>query len=165
MSLGGTLQVVLLAPFTPTVGASFDILDWSDLSGEFSSLMLPALSGGLTWDASQRYASGVLSVAPPAAGDFDEDVDVDADDLARWNLGFGTLAAATHLQGDANADGAVEGADFMVWQRQLGTSVGVLQTTAVPEQESSLLLLPATAGAIAIVRRQRAKEVSVLIHT
>ena len=38
LSLGGALDVVLINGFTPAVGNSFNLLDWSTLSGHFSSL-------------------------------------------------------------------------------------------------------------------------------
>ncbi len=77
----------------------------------------------------------VLRVAPlPKPSDFDEDGDVDGNDLAIWTSGFGIVSGATHLQGDADADQDVDGADFLAWQRQVeddpqATSSGA----AVPE--------------------------------
>ena len=47
MSLAGTLKVSLIGGFSPTLGDSFDILDWGTLSGTFSTLQLPAR--GITW--------------------------------------------------------------------------------------------------------------------
>jgi glucose/arabinose dehydrogenase len=73
------------------------------------------------------------------AGDFEGDADVDGDDLAIWNTGFGTEIGATRTSGDANADGAVDGADFLLWQQNLGWSalnVGS-PTTGVPEPASA----------------------------
>ena len=43
---------------------------------------------------------------------------------ANWLEGFGTTAGATHLQGDADADLDADGADFLVWQRQVSGGVG-----------------------------------------
>src|SRR5262249_8719713 len=74
MSLDGTLQVTLSSGFTPSVGASFDILNWGILSGTFSSIQLPSLVAGLSWNTSQLYTSGVLFVTGPGfelPGDFD----------------------------------------------------------------------------------------------
>jgi hypothetical protein len=62
VSLAGTLQISLINGFTPTLGDSFDILDWGTLSGTFSTLQLPALGNNLAWDTSQLYTSGVISV-------------------------------------------------------------------------------------------------------
>jgi hypothetical protein len=44
---------------------------------------------------------------------------VNATDLAAWGAGFGRLTAAAVGQGDANHDGAVDGADLLAWQRRL----------------------------------------------
>ncbi len=59
---GGTLNVLLINGFTPSLGDSFDILDWGTLSGTFSTLQLPALDGSLGWDTSQLYTTGTLAV-------------------------------------------------------------------------------------------------------
>jgi len=62
------------------------------------------------------------------AADFDEDSDVDGQDLADWQGGLGMLNPG-HMDGDADLDGDVEGIDFLTWQRQfeppaLATSLG-----------------------------------------
>src|SRR5205085_7866364 len=50
LSLDGTLQISLINNFHPALGNSFDILDWGSLTGTFSTLELPTLSGGpLSW--------------------------------------------------------------------------------------------------------------------
>ncbi len=77
----------------------------------------------------QNYGSNIglamyeayVQVANPLSGDFDEDGDVDAGDLAAWQLGAGMTTDAEHWQGDADADGDVDGDDFLVWQQQLGS--------------------------------------------
>lgn len=47
--------------------------------------------------------------------DFDDDGDVDGDDLTIWKGNVGPTAAA-----DANADGITDGADFLAWQGEFG---------------------------------------------
>jgi hypothetical protein len=65
------------------------------------------------------------------AADFDEDAAVDAADLTtRWRANFGLSTDATHTQGNADGDGDVDGADFLAWQRQVGT---VAAAAVVPE--------------------------------
>jgi hypothetical protein len=59
---GGTLDVIFLDGFAAGSGDTFDILDFASLSGAFSALDLPALGGGLYWDSSNLYTTGVLSV-------------------------------------------------------------------------------------------------------
>ncbi len=76
-------------------------------------------------------------VNPLADADFDNDDDVDADDLALWQMAFG--GPATAITGDANGDGAADGGDFLIWQRQF-TGPPMLGASQVPEPLSITLL-------------------------
>ncbi len=82
---------------------------------------------------------GLIGPSPYSA-DFDNDVDVDSNDLATWLNAFGVGNL-----GDADGDGDSDGLDFLAWQRQFGSGVGAVlsPTAAVPEPTSatSLLLL------------------------
>lgn len=62
-TLGGALDVVLQNGFFPQVGQSFDLFDASAVSGAFSQVTLPTLSGDLTWNTSQLN-TGIISVVP-----------------------------------------------------------------------------------------------------
>jgi len=62
--LQGTLSLVLLDGFQPSVGDSFDILEFGSLSGGFERIDLPALAGGLSWELGQLYESGTVTVMP-----------------------------------------------------------------------------------------------------
>ena len=135
------LEVSLINGFTPSIGQSFDILNWGSLSGEFSSLSLPTLAGA-AWDTSQLYVNGTLKVvAPTINGDFDGNGFVDSNDLNGWKSGFGKTTGATKAQGDADGDGDVDGADFMAWQRGLGQPTASVATEAVPEPSGLLIAL------------------------
>jgi hypothetical protein len=152
LAAGGTLRLSLPTGFAPVAGQSFNLLDFGSVAGSFAALDLPALNG-LFWDASQLYSTGVLSVAAPLAADFDLDGDVDATDLATWKAGFG-LTAAQRGQGDANGDNLVNGADYLLLQRQLGSNFHAPsgEIRAVPEPEGALLAMVAAA---AFKRRRR----------
>jgi hypothetical protein len=76
----------------------------------------------------------------PMAGDFNADGSFDAADLARWSAGAGMTEGATHWNGDADGDADVDGADFLTWQRQVGsTTLTAAATEAVPEPATLLM--------------------------
>jgi hypothetical protein len=62
-TLGGTLDVGEINGFVPQLGNTFDLLAGS-VSGTFSEVNLPVLGPGLTWDSSQLFFSGAISVVP-----------------------------------------------------------------------------------------------------
>lgn len=78
---------------------------------------------------------GLIGPSPYSA-DFDNDIDVDSADLATWLSAFGLSDLA-----DADGDGDSDGSDFLEWQRQFGSGVGVVSSsTAVPEPTSACSL-------------------------
>jgi hypothetical protein len=99
--------------------------------------------------------TGVVQPAGGFSGDFDEDGNVDGDDLTNWKGGFGTSGSAIHIQGDADGDHDVDGDDFLVWQRQLGSAASVAATRAVPEPATMFLLV---SGVLVISSRRRVAE-------
>jgi hypothetical protein len=132
VALAGTLQVSLINGFTASAGMSFDILDWGSLSGTFSTVQLPALAGGLGWDTSQLYTTGVLSVILP--GDFNADGKVDAADYVTWRKGLGT----TNTQ-----------SDYDIWRAHFGqppsSGAGATVSVTVPEPATVVQLCLAAA--------------------
>ena len=94
----------------------------------------PIWRPGLTWEA-----------------DFDEDEDVDVDDLALWRNFVGMTTTAAHVHGDADHDRDVDGDDFLTWQRQLGR-VGVPPIAGLPEPGSWQLAAAGIALAATRVR-------------
>jgi len=148
-SLAGTLAVTLIGGFTPQAGETFDILTGSTPSGNFDTLELPSLTGALTWDTSQLYTSGELSVGETfLLGDFNRDGHVDASDIlameqALTNLnGYEAAKGLTNAQllaiGDINNDGVVNTADLQALLDLLNSGGG--SSTAVPEPASLVLL-------------------------
>lgn len=150
MSLGGILDVRAVDlgnSYIPTAGDRFTIIQsTSPITGTFASSWFPLIGFGrsLTWQPVD-YSNPLevtLEIASVAFldADFDEDGDVDGDDLVRWQANFGS--GTTHMQGDADGNGDVDGRDFLRWQRQFGLGVSTLPATqVVPEPASQILLL------------------------
>lgn len=61
LTAGGTLTVTNLG-WTFAAGDAFDLLDFAAFSGNFDTMSLPTLSGGLLWDTSLFGTQGLLSV-------------------------------------------------------------------------------------------------------
>jgi len=61
--LAGELDLVLLDGFEPKAGESFDLFN-ATMSGEFSRVTLPLLKNGLSWNTSNLYSTGEISVVP-----------------------------------------------------------------------------------------------------
>ncbi len=73
--------------------------------------------------------------------DFSVDGQVEGDDLALWQSGFGSSPNATHAEGDANGDRDVDGADFLQWQREvLVPATAASLANPVPEPSTMALL-------------------------
>jgi hypothetical protein len=64
-------------------------------------------------------------------GDFDDDGDVDGDDLTRWKQDFGQGS-----EGDADGDGDTDGQDFLQWQRRVDGAPPSAGGAAVPEPDA-----------------------------
>jgi hypothetical protein len=104
-----------------------------------------------SWDLNDNAAVArsflQAALTEPLPGDFNADGVVDAADLARWSGGFGVATGALLSQGDADRDRDVDGADFLVWQRQAGAGAPVTVASAsVPEPPAVALLILATAS-------------------
>jgi hypothetical protein len=65
-SLAGALNVDLISGFKPTVGETFDIMNYTSETGTFTTLNLPKLTGGDTWSISYNATDVVLTVDGPA---------------------------------------------------------------------------------------------------
>ncbi|ACB75002.1 PEP-CTERM sorting domain-containing protein [Opitutus terrae] len=66
LTFGGTLALAFYGGFSAGdlhAGDTFDFFNWGSQSGAFGTLDLPALAGGLSWDTSQLYTSGNLSIS------------------------------------------------------------------------------------------------------
>ena len=88
-----------------------------------------------------------MMVTGTTVADFNKDGDVDTLDLAIWEANYGTALGASMGIGDANGDRAVNGADFMAWQRQFIGSQAVKNgaSAQVPEPNSWAMFILALA--------------------
>jgi T5SS/PEP-CTERM-associated repeat protein len=141
-TLGGALNVTFTNGFVPQAGNTFDILDWAARSGTFVSLNLPG--GGLTWNTSQLYVTGVLS-AGGVVGDYNRNGTVDTGDYVVWRKALGQSGAG--LAADGNFNGQVDQGDFDIWRvhfgQTAGSGSGAITNFGVPEPETLALLLTA----------------------
>lgn len=139
LSVGGTLNVSLINGFAPAAGQSFDILDFAALNGTFNTLNLPALAGGLSWNTSQLYTTGTLSIVGGVPGDYNNNGVVDAADYVLWRNG-GPLA------NEVDAPGVVNAGDYTEWRTRFGNASGAgggltISGAAVPEPSTIVALL------------------------
>ncbi len=112
------------------------------MSGTFDTLTLPSLSGGLSWNTSQLYTTGTLSVVSAGIpGDYNNNGTVDAADYVLWRNGG-------PLQNDATV--GVQPADYDVWRAHFGqtagSGLGTNTNATVPEPTTLVLLMFAAAG-------------------
>jgi hypothetical protein len=124
--LAGTLAITLADTFLPAAGTAFDILTAGQVSGAFSNLELNFPSD-VKFNGHLVYASNKVSFLVTQAkfnGDFDNDGDVDGDDLLAWTNA--SKAGGLGLPGDADGDSDADGTDFLTIQRQMGRRVASL---------------------------------------
>ncbi|MCH2184119.1 MAG: PEP-CTERM sorting domain-containing protein, partial [Mariniblastus sp.] len=149
-NLAGTLAVTLVDSFTPLDGDTFDILDFSSVSGDFDLLNLP---GGFDWN--WDVSTGVLSVGSVVgglAGDYDGNGVVDAADYTIFQDNLGGDSAV--LSGNGSGAATVVQADYLRWVANFGSSAAGSDSSgaAVPEPSSLALIL--LAGSLGLVRRR-----------
>ncbi len=131
VTLNGSLRATLVdlgaGTFTPAIGDEVEFLAaTAGVTGEFRTLILPALTADRTWRV--RYAADAASLVVTLPGDFDIDGDVDGQDLVKWRGDFGSNGHS-----DADADGDSDGADYLIWQRHLGETAPTMLAVAAPE--------------------------------
>ncbi len=169
--IAGGVEITLAEGFLPAVGAQFDVLAAANVFGAFPSFEV--------WAPADVEFSGQLVYLPGKvafrvtrsnfAADFDADGDVDGDDMSAWSIALAAGGPGVNGEGDANHDYIVDGADFLILQRQLGRRVASLPTGGrggigggtigggitrnVPEPASGMLALGAFVSATVATRR------------
>ena len=62
-TLSGSLNVVFVDGFMPEGNDSFDLFDWTGgVTGSFTSVNLPAIPFGLSWNTDELYSTGIIRV-------------------------------------------------------------------------------------------------------
>jgi len=61
---GGALNVVFYNGFVPSLGDSFEILQYGQLSGDFGTVIYPTLSGSLSWQRTTSATAMMITVVP-----------------------------------------------------------------------------------------------------
>jgi hypothetical protein len=154
--LGGALEVTLWGGFIPAAGDQFEFLTATGgVSGVFASARYPALSPGLHWQLLYGPNTVTLSVVTQASytTDFDEDGDVDGDDLVQWKAGYSI--GSQHMDGDADADGDVDGSDLITWQQQVGSGTAAAIGASIVAEPAAWTIGAAT---VVLTALQRAKK-------
>jgi len=92
LTFGGALNVVFLNGFTASAGQTFDLFDFTNAAGTFSSMNLATLGTGLVWNTSNLYVNGSISVDSVA-------VPVpEPENYALMMLGLGVIGAMARRQ-------------------------------------------------------------------
>jgi len=151
---GGSLAVVLLAPFTLGANQYFDMLSvGGSLTGQFDGLGEGGLVGNFGGTALLiTYAAGdgndiALFTANSLAGDYNDDGVVDAADYTVWRDNLGALAGT--LPNDVDGD-VIGQPQYNTWVANFGSTTEVgsssLSNLPVPEPATAMLLMTIAAG-------------------
>ncbi|HEX6960556.1 MAG TPA: hypothetical protein VF175_01715 [Lacipirellula sp.] len=97
------------------------------------------ITAQLTDAAGAKSISAPLMLRVVDRTDFDNDGDVDGDDLLVWGDSLGTTGSALHMNGDADGDRDVDGRDFLLWQREIGGTALAAAASSVPEPAAALM--------------------------
>ncbi|MEX2168641.1 MAG: autotransporter-associated beta strand repeat-containing protein [Pirellulales bacterium] len=157
VTLGGLLDLSILAGFNPLPGQTFELFEGAigSITGVFSAVNAPLFNGhtlDLVYGVNQVTLHVIDAVLPP--GDYNQNGVVDAADYTVWR---DTRDSMTNLTADGNNSGAVDAGDLNVWQANFGRALGsgANEAAAVPEPATSALLLIAGASAFCIAGYRR----------
>jgi hypothetical protein len=147
-------EIAPMVPFVPVLGNTFNIVTGSSVTGQFDYYDVSGMPPGLAFKINYLANAVQLQVVnePFFSADFDDDGDVDLTDLSIWKGAFNL-----NQLGDANGDNISNGADFLLWQQQLGSKpTAVAASGNVPEPTALTLL--ATVLLATIAARQRSSD-------
>ena len=158
-SLGGTLEVSLIGPFTPQPGDVFTLMTYATHDGQFDAVDLPELASGAPWRlvyGDEQLTLSVISIA----GDVNFDGVVDRRDAALLVANLGSTDAG-FADGDFDGDQAVTLADLALLQANLGQSLAASPNAAlasVPEPSSGILAALAVLGCLLFQKRGESRR-------
>lgn len=124
----------LLADWYQVGGKLFMAYDSTRKYGQYGSWGLLE-SQGQDGSTAPKYRA-VLNSAWELEADFNSNGPVDALDLAEWRGDF-----RINADSDADGDNDTDGADILIWQRQLGSAATSWNLIAVPEPTTSGFIL------------------------
>ena len=157
-TLDGTLDVVLLNPFFPTPGETFEIMTFASHTNEFSAVNGTGLLDPTTF-LLPLYSSTNLLLFTAIPGDGNLSGEVEAADYTIWANGFGPGTGFT--DGDYNGNGSTDAADYTIWANNFGMMAVApaalaepVAPNAVPEPSTLVLLF---LGAIALLWRRTSR--------
>lgn len=132
--------------FSPASGDSFALLSAAGgLTGTFGVVNLPALASGLVWREIVSANAFSLSVVSRLAGDYNDDLVVDAADYAVWRRMSGNTGPSLAADGSGptgSPDGVVDDFDYDFWRAHFGeTAMNPASAAAVPEPTALTLAL------------------------
>ncbi|WP_428307819.1 SMP-30/gluconolactonase/LRE family protein [Lacipirellula sp.] len=114
-----------------------------------------ATPGGGGFTEPTAFVTVPNQAVEPIPGDFNGDQLVNAADLGIWRVNFGNSSgSATVAMGDADGNGRIDGADFLVWQRHFTPAAAAPLSQAVPEPHALVLVSLAGLGLRRFIRRR-----------
>jgi hypothetical protein len=133
ITLGGLLDLSLLAGFSPALGQSFSLFEGSigSISGVFSAVHAPIFDGHTL---NVVYGASQVMLQVGLAGDYNGNGVVDGADYLVWRKGLST----TYTQ-----------ADYDVWRSHFGQTAG--SGAALPSAESLSAAVPETSTAVLLL--------------
>ena len=153
VTLGGILDLSILAGFNPALGQSFSLFEGSigSITGAFSTVNAPIVNGHAL---NVVYGANSVMLEVGNAGDFNGDGRIDAGDYVVWRKGLGT----SYTQDD-----------YTVWRAHFGQTSGTGSganvdsfrnvSSNVPEPSSlTLLMVCFVAGRLIRPRRNPQQE-------